>query len=129
MYFEAVKKGHYTSYINRYTYMDMMYMEDAIDAIIKLMEEDSVKLKTRNGYNLSAMSIEPEMLKQAIQVYYPDFTLDYDIDLERQDIALSWPDSIDTSCAEDEWGFDPKYDLPTMTKVMLEAIEKKQKEY
>ena len=63
-------------------------MEDAIDAIIKLMEEDSVKLKTRNGYNLSAMSIEPEMLKQAIQVYYPDFTLDYDIDLERQDIAL-----------------------------------------
>lgn len=128
MYFKAVKKGHYTSYINRYTYMDMMYMEDAIDAIIKLMEEDSVKLKTRNGYNLSAMSIEPEMLKQAIQVYYPDFTLDYDIDLERQDIALSWPDSIDTSCAEDEWGFDPKYDLPTMTKVMLEAIEKKQKE-
>ena len=69
------------------------------------------------------MSIEPEMLKQAIQVYYPDFTLDYDIDLERQDIALSWPDSIDTSCAQEE-GFDPKYDLPTMTKVMLEAIEK-----
>ncbi|MCG2135345.1 NAD-dependent epimerase/dehydratase family protein [Staphylococcus epidermidis] len=128
MYFKAVRKGHYTSYINRYTYMDMMYMEDAIDAIIKLMEEDSVKLKTRNGYNLSAMSIEPEMLKQAIQVYYPDFTLDYDIDLERQDIALSWPDSIDTSCAQEEWGFDPKYDLPTMTKVMLEAIEKKQKE-
>ena len=128
IYFEAVRYGHYTSYIAKHTYMDMMYMEDAIDAIIKLMEEDSVKLKTRNGYNLSAMSIEPEMLKQAIQVYYPDFTLDYDIDLERQDIALSWPDSIDTSCAQEEWGFDPKYDLPTMTKVMLEAIEKKQKE-
>lgn len=63
MYFKVVRKGYYISYINCYIYMDMMYMEDVIDVIIKLMEEDSVKLKIRNGYNLSVMSIEFEMLK------------------------------------------------------------------
>lgn len=63
IYFEAVRKGRYTSYIAKDTYMDMMYMDDAIDAIIKLMEADSDKLVTRNGYNLSAMSFEPEQIK------------------------------------------------------------------
>ena len=67
IYFEAVRKGRYTSYIAKDTYMDMMYMDDAIDAIIKLMEADSDKLVTRNGYNLSAMSFEPEQIKAEIQ--------------------------------------------------------------
>ena len=80
IYFKAVREGRYTSYINKNTYMDMMYMDDAIDSIIKLMEADGAKLETRNGYNLSAMSIEPEMVKKAIQEYYPNFELDYDVD-------------------------------------------------
>nr|WFN99562.1 NAD-dependent epimerase/dehydratase family protein [Staphylococcus aureus] len=125
IYFKAVREGHYTSFIDKGTYMDMMYMDDAIEAIIKLMEADDAKLETRNGYNLSAMSFDPEMVKEAIQEYYPNFTLDYDVDPIRQGIANSWPDSIDTSCSRGEWGFDPKYDLASMTKLMLEAIEQK----
>ena len=102
-------------------------MEDAINAIIQLMEADGVKLINRNAYNLSAMSIEPEMVKEAIQEYYPDFKLDYDVDPVRQSIADSWPNSIDVSCARAEWGFNPQYGLSAMTKVMLDAIEGKEK--
>lgn len=127
IYFKAVREGRYTSYIAKDTYMDMMFMDDAIDAIIKLMEADSENLVTRNGYNLSAMSFEPEMLKEAIQQYYPNFVLDYEVDPDRQGIADTWPDSIDTSCSRNEWGFNPQYDLPKMTKIMLRAIEAKDK--
>ena len=127
IYFKAVREGRYTSYIAKDTYMDMMFMDDAIDAIIKLMEADSENLVTRNGYNLSAMSFEPEMLKEAIQQDYPNFVLDYEVDPDRQGIADTWPDSIDTSCSRNEWGFNPQYDLPKMTKIMLRAIEAKDK--
>ena len=127
IYFKAVREGQYTSYIAKDTFMDMMYMEDAIDAIIKLMEADGVKLINRNAYNLSAMSIEPEMVKAAIQEHYPDFKLNYEVDPDRQGIADSWPNSIDTSCARTEWGFNPKYDLTKMTEVMLKEISNKDK--
>ena len=125
IYFKAVREGRYTSFIEKDTYMDMMYMEDAIDAIIQLMEADGVKLINRNAYNLSAMSIEPEMVKEAIQEFYPEFQLEYDVDPVRQSIANSWPNSIDVSCARAEWGFNPQYDLTKMTQTMLKAIEDK----
>ena len=125
IYFKAVREGRYTSFIEKDTYMDMMYMEDAIDAIIQLMEADGVKLINRNAYNLSAMSIEPEMVKEAIQEFYPEFQLEYDVDPIRQSIANSWPNSIDVSCARAEWGFNPQYDLTKMTQTMLKAIEDK----
>lgn len=127
IYFEAVREGKYTSFIAENTFMDMMFMDDAIDAIIKLMEADGVKLINRNAYNLSGMSIEPEMVAAAIKEFYPNFELAYDVDPTRQTIADSWPDNIDVSCARAEWGFEPKYDLTAMTKVMLEAIEHKEK--
>lgn len=127
IYFEAVREGKYTSFIAENTFMDMMFMDDAIDAIIKLMEADGVKLINRNAYNLSAMSIEPEMVAAAIKEFYPNFELAYDVDPTRQTIADSWPDNIDVSCARAEWDFEPKYDLTAMTKVMLEAIEHKEK--
>lgn len=123
IYFEAVRHGHYTSYIAKNTYMDMMYMDDAIDAIIQLMEADSKKLVTRNGYNLSAMSLEPEMIKKEIQKYIPEFTLDYDVDPVRQMIADTWPDDIDTSYSRKEWGFNPKYHLAKMTETMIRTIK------
>ena len=126
IYFKAVREGRYTSFIEKDTYMDMMYMEDAIDAIIQLMEADGVKLINRNAYNLSAMSIEPEMVKEAIQEFYPEFQLEYDVDPIRQSIANSWPNSIDVSCARAEWGFNPQYDLTKMTQTMLKAIEEKE---
>ena len=127
IYFKAVREGQYKSYIAKDTFMDMMYMEDAVDAIIKLMEADGVKLINRNAYNLSAMSIEPEMVKAAIQEHYPDFKLNYEVDPDRQGIADSWPNSIDTSCARAEWDFNPKYDLAKMTEVMLKEISRKDK--
>ncbi|ANQ63430.1 NAD-dependent epimerase/dehydratase family protein [Staphylococcus equorum] len=126
IYFKAVREGRYTSFIKKDTYMDMMYMEDAIDAIIQLMEADGVKLINRNAYNLSAMSIEPEMVKEAIQEFYPEFQLEYDVDPVRQSMANSWPNSIDVSCARAEWGFNPQYDLTKMTQTMLKAIEDKE---
>lgn len=126
IYFKAVREGRYTSFIEKDTYMDMMYMEDAIDAIIQLMEADGVKLINRNAYNLSAMSIEPEMVKEAIQEFYTEFQLEYDVDPIRQSIANSWPNSIDVSCARAEWGFNPQYDLTKMTQTMLKAIEDKE---
>lgn len=125
IYFKAVREGRYDSYIAKNTFMDMMYMDDAIQAIIQLMEADGGKLIHRNAYNLSGMSIDPEAIKQAIQEYMPQFELGYDVDPVRQAIADSWPDAIDVSCARGEWGFNPQYDLAKMTQAMLEAIQKK----
>ena len=125
IYFEAVKSGKYTSCIGEGTYMDMMYMDDAIDAVIQLMEADAENLVDRNAFNVSAMSIEPEMIAREIRKHIPGFELDYDVDPVRQEIAESWPDSIDTTEAERQWGFNPKFDLEKMTAEMINAIKDK----
>ncbi|GGB11590.1 L-threonine 3-dehydrogenase [Macrococcus hajekii] len=125
IYFKAVREGKYTSYIGKDTFMDMMFMDDAIDAIIKLMEAPAENLKDRNAFNVTAMSIDPEMVAASIRKHMPDFELDYDVDPVRQAIAESWPNSIDASEAKAQWGFSPKFDLDTMTEEMLEAIKKK----
>ncbi|MBY6270674.1 MAG: L-threonine 3-dehydrogenase [Caldibacillus debilis] len=125
IYYEAVKHKKYTCYIAEGTYMDMMYMPDAIDAIIRLMEADGEKLVHRNAFNVSAMSVEPEDFAREIKKHIPEFKMDYQVDPLRQKIAESWPNSLDTSCAEEEWGFRPNYDLEAMTKDMLENIRKK----
>lgn len=127
IYYEAVKKGKYTSYIAKGTYMDMMYMPDALNAIIKLMEADPSRLKHRNAFNVSAMSIEPEIIAAEIKKHLPSFVLDYNVDPIRQSIAESWPDSIDSTAAIEEWGFKAEYDLEKMTKDMLLKISDKQK--
>ncbi|MBY8909411.1 L-threonine 3-dehydrogenase [Salinicoccus roseus] len=125
IYFEALRSGRYTSFIGKSTNMDMMYMDDAIDAIIKLMEADPAQLTDRNAFNVSAMSINPEMVANEIRKHIPDFELDYDVDPVRQGIAESWPNAIDSTEAKRQWGFDPRYDLEKMTEVMLEAIRNK----
>lgn len=125
IYYDALRKGKYTSYIGEGTYMDMMYMPDAIDAIIQLLEADGSKLKHRNAFNISAMAFHPEEVAASIKKYIPDFEMDYDVDPVRQGIANSWPNSIDSSAAMEEWGFAPKYDLDAMTQDMLEQLSKK----
>lgn len=122
IYHEAKKNGHYSSYIDKGTYMDMMYMPDAVDSIIQLMEANPDKLIDRNAFNVSAMSFEPEDIKKSIQKIMPDFTMDYDVDPIRQAIAYSWPNSLDTSAAREQWGFNPKFDLDKMTEDMLKNI-------
>ncbi|MEG2018401.1 MAG: L-threonine 3-dehydrogenase, partial [Clostridium sp.] len=118
IYYEALKTGKYTSFIGKGTYMDMMYMPDAINAIITLMEADPSKLKHRNAFNITAMSFEPEEIAAEIKKHIPEFELSYDVDPVRQGIANTWPDSIDPSAATEEWGFKAEYDLAKMTADM-----------
>ncbi|QQE76845.1 L-threonine 3-dehydrogenase [Alicyclobacillus sp. SO9] len=125
IYYEAVRNGRYTSYIAPGTFMDMMYMPDALDAVVNLMEADASRLKHRNAFNISAMSFAPEQIAHAIQQHIPDFRMDYEVDPVRQSIADSWPDSIDSSQAAEEWGFKAKYDLERTTKDMLSKLRSK----
>ncbi len=122
IYYEAVKKGAYTSYIGKGTYMDMMYMPDALDAIIQLMEADASNLTHRNAFNVTAMSVAPEDFEAEIKKFIPNFEIKYEVDPVRQKIADSWPNSIDATAAKNEWGFQPKYDLTEMTRDMLEKL-------
>jgi nucleoside-diphosphate-sugar epimerase len=125
IYYEALKKKAYTSYIAPGTYMDMMYMPDALNAIITLMEADAAKLKHRNAFNVTAMSFEPEEIAAEIRKHIPEFQLDYQVDPVRQAIADSWPDSIDATAAKEEWGFHAEYDLEKMTQDMLTRLQEK----
>lgn len=125
IYYKAIEMGAYTSYIAKGTYMDMMYMPDALNAIINLMEADPAKLIHRNAFNITAMSFEPEQIAAAIRKHIPEFTMSYDVDPVRQAIADSWPNSIDSSSAQAEWGFKAEYDLDKMTTDMLEKLKMK----
>ncbi|GAA0606532.1 L-threonine 3-dehydrogenase [Virgibacillus siamensis] len=125
IYYEALKNKTYTSYIAENTYMDMMYMPDALHAIMKLMEADPDKLEHRNAFNISSISASPADFAKEIQKHLPEFEISYDVDPVRQEIAESWPDSIDSSVASKEWGFEPEYNLEGMTKDMLEKIREK----
>jgi nucleoside-diphosphate-sugar epimerase len=125
IYYEAVRSGHYTSFLSAGTFLDMMYMPDALNATIQLMEADPTKLKHHNSFNISAMSLNPEMIAAEIKKHIPGFKLDYLIDEGKQQIADTWPNSMDDSCAHEEWGWKPEWDLASMTVDMLKAIQKK----
>lgn len=125
IYYEALKNQKYTSFIEKGTLMDMMYMPDAIRAIVDLIEANPDRLKRRNAFNVTAMSFDPEMLAASIRKFIPEFKLDYDVDPVRQEIADSWPNSLDDSAARDEWDWKPKYDLDSMTKDMFEKLRVK----
>ncbi|EMF0510840.1 L-threonine 3-dehydrogenase [Enterococcus hirae] len=125
IYYSAIKEGKYTCFIDRGTAMDMMYMPDAIEAIVQLMNADPKNLVHRNAFNISAMSFEPEEIKASIKKVFPDFEMDYAVDPVRQSIADSWPNSLDISCAQKEWGFQPRYDLDKMTQDMLTKLQEK----
>lgn len=122
IYYEALRNKSYTSFIGEGTHMDMMYMPDAVDAIIQLMEADPDKLIHRNAFNVSAMSFAPEDIAAEIKKHIPEFEMKYDVDPVRQAIADSWPDSIDVTAAREEWGFKTEYDLAKMTEDMLEKL-------
>ncbi len=123
IYHDAITRKHYTSFLKEDTYLPMMYMPDAIRATIELMEADASKISVHSSYNLSAMSFSPKEIAAEIQKHIPEFTIDYKID-SRQDIADSWPRSIDDSLAESDWGWKPEYDLERMTIDMLDNLRK-----
>jgi nucleoside-diphosphate-sugar epimerase len=123
IYYEALKNKKYDSFIAKGTQMDMMYMPDALDAIVDLIEADSSKLIHRNAFNITAMSFDPDEIANEIKKHIPDFEFGYNVDPIRQSIAESWPNSIDPTCAINEWGFKVKYDLSKMTVDMLEKLK------
>ncbi len=125
IFYQALRYQHYTCFLKPQTRLDMMYMPDAIQAAIGVMEADPRKLVHRNAFNVTAMQFTPEELAAAIREHLPKFRIDYQVDPVRQAIADSWPDSLDDSAARSEWGWAPSFDLATMTAEMLENLEGK----
>jgi len=118
IFHEALEEKKYTCFLEEDTYLPMMYMPDAIRATIELMEAPIEKIKVRTSYNLSGMSFSPKEIADSIQKHIPEFSIDYKPDY-RQQIANSWPQSIDDAAARSDWGWKEEYDLEKMTADML----------
>ena len=125
VYYAAVKGKQFVCPIAPGTYMDMMYMPDALKAAVDLMNADPSKLIHRNAFNIASMSFEPEMLFAKIREYIPTLKVKYELDPVRQSIASSWPDRMDDSCARREWGWKPVYDMDSMTRDMIACLKKR----
>ncbi|MGM9752808.1 MAG: NAD-dependent epimerase/dehydratase family protein [Candidatus Cryptobacteroides sp.] len=123
IYYAAVKGEEFVCPIAAGTYMDMMYMPDALRAAIEIMEANPRYLKHRNAFNIASMSFEPEEIAAAIRRYIPNFRMRYEVDPVRQHIADSWPDNMDDTCARKEWGWAPSYDLDSMTQDMIKNLK------
>ncbi|MCC7301889.1 MAG: NAD-dependent epimerase/dehydratase family protein [Bacteroidia bacterium] len=122
IYHEALKNKKYSCFLSENTTLPMMYMDDAIRGTIELMEAPAEKVKIRSSYNLSGMSFSPKEIAASIQKHIPDFSISYQPDF-RQQIADSWPQSIDDAQAREHWGWKPEYDLDRMTEVMLKNLK------
>jgi len=127
IFYQAIRYRHYTCFLAPETRLDMMYMPDAITAIMQVMEADATKLKHRNAFNVTAMHVTPDELALEIRKHIPEFVIDYEVDPIRQAIADSWPHSLDDSAARAEWGWAPSYDLAKMTEDMLDKLRRKLK--
>lgn len=123
IFHEALKSGSYECFLSENTTLPMMYMPDAIKATIGIMQADSQKVKIRSSYNLSGFSFSPKEIALEIKKHIPNFTISYKPD-SRQQIADSWPKSIDSSEANKDWGWKPEYDLSGMTSDMIKNLKK-----
>ncbi|MFO7734739.1 MAG: L-threonine 3-dehydrogenase [bacterium] len=124
IYYEAIKNKKYNCFVKPDTKLPMMYMPDCLKSTVDLFEADFESLKHHSDFNVTGMSFTVAEMAEEIRKHIPDFEIEYNPDY-RQDIADSWPDSIDDSAAREEWGWSPDYDLSAMTKDMLEKLEKK----
>jgi len=122
IYYEALKTGTFACPLRAGTFMDMMYMPDAIDAAIGVMEADAGDLNHRNAYNVTSMAFDPEQIAAEIRKHIPGFEMTYENDPVRQSIADSWPDRMDDGAAREDWGWNPKYDLAATTEDMLTSL-------
>jgi nucleoside-diphosphate-sugar epimerase len=127
IYYEAIKNKKYTCFLKEDTRLPMMYMPDCLKATFDLMEADFSKLKHYSDFNVTAMSFSAGELAAEIKKHIPEFTVEYEPDF-RQEIADSWPNSIDDSAAREEWGWMPDYDLGKMTEDMLTVLGKRHAE-
>ena len=122
IYFEAIKNKEYTCFLNEDTALPMMFMEDAINNTIKLMDADSSRLSVRSSYNMAGISFTPKQVAETIKKRIPEFKISFAPDF-RQAIADSWPASIDDSVAKKDWNLKTQYDIELMTDVMLKKIK------
>ncbi len=122
IYYSAVRGEKFVCPIAQGTHMDMMYMPDALHAAVQLMEAAPSRLVHRNAFNIASMSFAPEDIYAAIKKYKPEFEMEYNVDPLKQSIAESWPDSLDDTCARQEWDWKPTYDLDSMTRDMLDKL-------
>ena len=124
IYFDAIAQGHYECFIAQHTYLPFLFMPDAIEATVKLMQANRSRLSVYSSYNLGGFSQCPDDFYKEIKKHVPNFRIEYAPDF-RQDIAASWPDSIDDQIARKDWGFSPQYDISDMTEVMLREAKLK----
>jgi nucleoside-diphosphate-sugar epimerase len=124
IYYKALQEGKYECYLKSDTYLPMMYMEDAIKATIDLMQAKESDIKIRSSYNLAGISFSPVEIAEEIKKHMPEFSISYQPDF-RQNIADSWPKSIDDSKAQEDWGWKNSYELDTMTAEMLKGLKRK----
>lgn len=125
IYYAAIKDKKFTCPLPAGTYMDMMYMPDALQAAINIMEADPSKLIHRNSFNIASMSFDPETIYAEIKKHIPDFVMTYNVDPLKKSIADTWPNSMDDSCARNEWGWKPQFNLNSMTNNMLKVLKEK----
>ncbi len=125
IYYSAVRGEEFVCPIKAGTFMDMMYMPDALKAAVDIMNADPGRLVHRNSFNIASMSFDPEMLRAKICEHIPSFRMRYEVNPVCQAIADSWPDRMDDSCARREWDWKPSYDLESMTSDMISALRKK----
>lgn len=122
VFHDALSSGTYSSFLKEDTYLPMMYMPDAIRATIELMETDALKITVRSSYNIAAMSFSPQDIAEEIKKHLPGFSISYKPD-SRQNIADSWPRSIDDSQARNDWGWKPEYNISRMTAEMIANLQ------
>ena len=123
IYHKAVNGENFTCFLSEHTYLPMMYMEDAIQATLQLMDAPKEHIKIRTSYNLAGMSFSPSEIHQSLLAYYPNFEIKYQPDF-RQQIADSWPNSIDDAAAKKDWNWQPKFDLKSMTAHIVNNLPK-----
>ncbi|MFW6131089.1 MAG: NAD-dependent epimerase/dehydratase family protein [Candidatus Aminicenantaceae bacterium] len=128
IFYKAVKGEKFVCFLNEKTVLPMMYMPDAIKATIHLMEAQTERLKHRSNYNISAMSFSVKDLESEIRKHIPEFKVSYEVDQKYQNIADSWPNTIDDSVARKEWDWSPDYDLASMVKDMIGVLSKRKEE-
>lgn len=125
IFYGLLNEGKYACFLKEGTRLPMMYIDDAIKGTIDLMEAPAENITVRTSYNFGAINFAPEELAAEIKKLYPDFDFTYDVDPVKQAIAESWPQSIDDSEAQKDWGWKPDFDLPKMTSVMIDGLKKK----
>jgi nucleoside-diphosphate-sugar epimerase len=121
IYHKAVQGENFTCFLSEHTYLPMMYMDDAIHATLQLMDAPKENIKIRTSYNLAGMSFSPKEIHQSLQAHYPNFEIAYQTDF-RQQIADSWPNSIDDSVAKKDWQWQPTFDLKAMTETIVNNL-------